>query len=97
MGTPAERTIRILKISNSVKATMAENKAVAEIKLIAECCLEWGCQKRTVMDYLNVLEENAWIVRQDGKIWTKEKFDSLEKTRQHLEAAAHQIENGGKE
>ena len=36
--------------------TMCKNRIVIKDKLVSSLCYEWGCGRRTVLDYLKILE-----------------------------------------
>ena len=65
-----QRQNRIKTIQNSIEAVMLDDKTVEEEKLIAESQFRFSASRRTILEYLNQLEQLGLIVREDGKIWT---------------------------
>lgn len=56
------RRQRIEYIKASIENAQGQGLEIDEKKLIACCCLEWNTTKRTILDYLEVLE-NAGIYK----------------------------------
>ena len=48
-----QRKIRIGIIKRSMKEA---GKHLDKEKLIAVCCMDWGCSRRTVLEYLKMIE-----------------------------------------
>ncbi len=72
----ANRTSHIRQIYASIDKCMRADMNVDEEKLIAEAQFGFGSARRTIMEYLKVLEVCGSIVREDGKIWTKEGYQA---------------------
>jgi len=50
------RKQRIEKIMRTYEEAEQRGVEIDENKLIAQCCIDWGCTKRTVLEYLEIVK-----------------------------------------
>lgn len=50
------RKERLEIISNSIKNAKDMGKEINKDKLIATCMMEWGASRRTILEYIKVVE-----------------------------------------
>jgi len=50
------RKQRIDKISRTIIEAHDESKFLNKEKLIAMCCFEWGSTRRTILEYIKIVE-----------------------------------------
>ena len=78
MGTTKSRRIMLSRIFGSIEKAMIQYKIIDETKFVAFLGIDEGVSRKTALDYLKTLELGGKIIRTDGKIYTKEYFDSHE-------------------
>jgi hypothetical protein len=74
-GTIAQRTARIEKLLNTIKAASAQSKPVSREKLIAVSSLDFGVRRIIVEDYIDTLlkgekielegKDDLWAIGKD--------------------------------
>ncbi len=50
------RQERINKIVATLKDAKEKGKTVNQVLLVDECCMDWGCTRRTVYDYISFID-----------------------------------------
>lgn len=56
MTTCEQRKERIEKIQRSIQKAEDTGREINKEKLIAVSCMEWGATRRTVLEYINIIE-----------------------------------------
>jgi hypothetical protein len=51
-----KRRSRIQIIKNTITKAKEKGKAINKEKLVATCCIDWGCSRRTVLEYISIIE-----------------------------------------
>lgn len=77
--TKQDNDTRKFKINTIFSTIVSANKAgitINEEALICEAQMNFGCSRRTVMEYLKALEGVKRILRKDGEIWTPEAWEA---------------------
>ena len=64
---------RIHRLLAVIQACSEAKRATDREKLIANYCFEWGASRRTIMEYLKILEGLDKIESKDNDIWIKGK------------------------
>lgn len=60
---------RINRLLASIKACSEQNVTADKEKTIGNFCFEWGCSRRTMLEYLTVLENAGKIeIKPEGMI-----------------------------
>ncbi len=58
-----DRKLRLLVIEKLFDKAKEEETNIDEERLIADCCLNWGSARRTILEYLKQLELSGRIDR----------------------------------
>ncbi len=56
MVTQEERKSRIKQIQRSIQKAEDTGRGINKEKLIAVSCMEWGSTRRTILEYISVIE-----------------------------------------
>ena len=75
MGTTQTRANKQIWMMNVIKANEINKTCVDEEKLIAEFCFSCLASRKNAIELLNQFEVAKRIIREDGKIYTKENWD----------------------